>query len=80
MKDLIIEEMAGGGVQISIKDGKNMKHINLTKAEFDEIQPRLEKFKRGDVDLNDFIPDQLTPDKDEAKISEFDDENDFIPD
>jgi hypothetical protein len=80
MKNISIEETASGGVQITITDGGNVKHLNLSPAEFKAIQPKLNDFKKGDIDLNDMIPGDLTPGKTEMKISDWDEENDFIPD
>jgi hypothetical protein len=80
MKNINIEETAFGGVSITITEGGNVKHLNLTPAEFKAIQPKLNDFKKGDIDLNDMIPEGLPPGKTEIKISDWDEENDFIPD
>jgi hypothetical protein len=80
MKNISIEETASGGVSITITDGGQVKHLNLSPAEFKAIQPKLNDFKKGDVDLNELIPGDLPPNKEEISVSDWDNDHDWIPD
>jgi hypothetical protein len=81
-KKINLEQMAGGGLSITIEDGTMSKHINLTQSELSELSPRLAalaeagdlKKVQDEIENNPQIPDDFTPD------SEDPDQNDMIPD
>jgi hypothetical protein len=80
-KKINLEQMAAGGLSITIEDGTTSKHINLTQAELSELSPRLAalaadgdlKKIQQEVEENELIPDDFTPDSEAA------DDNDLIP-
>jgi len=85
MAKIELEQMASGGLSITIEEGNSCRHITLTAGELRELSPRLSELsKAGDmkklqdeIENNPMIMD--IPGEEKAGNSDVDD-NDFIPD